>query len=156
MRLADPVGGHDMLIDKARIGQLIPHAGTMCLLDRVTTWDAETIQCVAISHLDARNPLRRGGRLSAICGVEYAAQAMAVHGALKSDAVDVGRAGYLASLRDVACCSSDIDTAGRELEVEAKLLIAESNRVIYAFRVRCAGQTLVSGRAAVVLGAKST
>ncbi|MGH7122490.1 MAG: phosphotransferase, partial [Acetobacteraceae bacterium] len=77
---------------------MIPHAGAMCLLDHVTEWSATGIRAVARSHLDPVNPLRRNGRLSAICGSEYALQAAALHGAL----VGGGRpqpAGRLVALR---------------------------------------------------------
>ena len=61
---------------------MIPHTGAMCLLDGVLQWDTSTIQCVSRSHRDAHNPLRIDGRLPTLCGIEYAAQAMAVHGGL--------------------------------------------------------------------------
>ena len=70
------------LLDKAAIAALIPHAGAMCLLDAVLAWDATTIACVASSHRSPANPLAGERRLDAVCGVEYAAQAMAVHGGL--------------------------------------------------------------------------
>jgi predicted hotdog family 3-hydroxylacyl-ACP dehydratase len=54
----------------------------MCLLERVTAWDAENIQCEAISHRDLNHPLGNNGKLDATAAIEYAAQAMAVHGAL--------------------------------------------------------------------------
>ena len=77
---------------------LVPHAGAMVLLDRVEAWDAETVQCRARSHLDPANPLRRAGRLAACCGIEYALQAAAVHGALLAGGV-AQAAGYVAALR---------------------------------------------------------
>jgi predicted hotdog family 3-hydroxylacyl-ACP dehydratase len=54
----------------------------MCLLDDVLSWDASRIRCRSASHRTPDNPLRAHGRLGAACGIEYAAQAMAVHGAL--------------------------------------------------------------------------
>ena len=47
----------------------------------------------ASSHRAADNPLRAHGRLGAACGIEYAAQAMAVHGALLAppDSAAAGR-----------------------------------------------------------------
>jgi predicted hotdog family 3-hydroxylacyl-ACP dehydratase len=63
-----------MQIDQAGIRALIPHAGAMCLLDRVESWDATHIRCVTDSHHRADNPLRQSNGLRAICGVEYAAQ----------------------------------------------------------------------------------
>ena len=49
------------------------------------------------------NPLRAHDRLSAACGIEYAAQAMAVHGALCAglDGQQTPRNGLLASVRGV-------------------------------------------------------
>jgi predicted hotdog family 3-hydroxylacyl-ACP dehydratase len=80
----------------------LPHAGRMCLLDRLVAWDSESITCHASSHRDADNPLRSGGRLHAVAGVEYAAQAVALHGSLlaahdASTARDGGRFGLLSS-----------------------------------------------------------
>ena len=69
-------------MNHAAICARLPHAGRMCLLERVETWDGESITCIASSHRDADNPLRANGRLHAVCGVEYAAQAMALHGSL--------------------------------------------------------------------------
>jgi predicted hotdog family 3-hydroxylacyl-ACP dehydratase len=54
----------------------------MCLLDEVTGWDTERISCRTSTHRAADNPLRAHGQLGIACGIEYAAQAMAAHGAL--------------------------------------------------------------------------
>ena len=75
------------MIDANRIRELIPHAGTMCLLENVVELDDTSISCETCSHLDPRNPLRHKGHLSSLCGIEYAAQAMALHGALRSGAL---------------------------------------------------------------------
>jgi predicted hotdog family 3-hydroxylacyl-ACP dehydratase len=137
-------------LDKAGIARRIPHAGAMCLLDGVLSWDATHIACVASSHREAGNPLARDGRLDSVCGVEYASQAMAVHGSLVSD----GRppaAGYLASLRDVVCMVERLDLLEDDLVVSAELLIADGNRVIYRFCLTSSGAPVMSGRAAVLL-----
>jgi predicted hotdog family 3-hydroxylacyl-ACP dehydratase len=63
------------------IAKLVPHHGSMCLLDRVVSWDSQHIQCETERHTMTTNPLRRQGSLPAICGVEFALQAMALHGA---------------------------------------------------------------------------
>ena len=75
-----PAGGEPL--DRRWIAAHIPHQGPMCLLEEVLTWDAARVRCRATSHRLASNPLRAGGRLGAVCGVEYAGQAMAVHGAI--------------------------------------------------------------------------
>src|SRR2546425_12108681 len=90
------------MLDHAWIAGHIPHQGSMCLLDCVEAWDAERIQCRAISHRALDNPLRAHNQLGAACGIEYAAQAMAVHGALLAPADSTApRAGYLVSVRGV-------------------------------------------------------
>ncbi|MGH8502676.1 MAG: hypothetical protein ACREVE_09435, partial [Gammaproteobacteria bacterium] len=73
-------------VDKDAIRALIPHAGTMCLLDAVLEWDDESIHCTSETHRAADNPLRREGRLSALHAFEYGAQAVAVHGGLRARA----------------------------------------------------------------------
>jgi predicted hotdog family 3-hydroxylacyl-ACP dehydratase len=141
-----------MLIDAARIREMIPHQGAMCLLDGVVAWDQDTILCTASSHRAADNPLRRDGRLSAICGIEYAAQAMALHGALSGQSGQPQRPGLLASVRDARCHAARLDLATGELTVAARRLLSEGSRMIYSFSLSCAGAPLVDGRAAVVLG----
>jgi len=86
-----------MRLDRAWIESRIPHHGPMCLLDEVIGWDAERITCTSSSHRSADNPLRARGRLGIACGIEYAAQAMAVHGALIA-ALEAGR-GVAGSLK---------------------------------------------------------
>src|SRR6185436_4156135 len=66
------------------IARLVPQAGAMCLLDEIVSFDERAIVCRASSHRSPGNPLRCDGRLSAFAGIEYGAQAMAVHGALQA------------------------------------------------------------------------
>jgi predicted hotdog family 3-hydroxylacyl-ACP dehydratase len=139
------------VIDKAVIAGLVPHAGAMCLIERVLHWDAVGINCATASHRAANHPLARDGRLSAICGVEYAAQAMAIHGRLTGAAAERPRAGYLASLRDVACAADRLDLVTTELRIEAEQLFGDGDSVIYRFALRGDDRLLLSGRAAVVL-----
>ena len=110
------------------------------------------IACAAISHTDPENPLRAGGCLPAIAGIEYAAQAMAMHGSLTGEG---GRptAGYLASVREVVCSVERLDLLQGAIIVTAELLIAEGARVIYRFDLTCGGQPVLRGRAAVVIDA---
>ncbi len=141
-----------MLIDRSGIARLIPHSGDMVLLDGVLHWDAAGIDCVAESHRQPANPLRRGAILGILCGIEYAAQAMALHGAL-GGGESQPRGGFLASLRDLACHTDRLDMLPGTLAVSAKRLHGEAGRVIYAFALRHDGQMLLEGRAAVVLAA---
>jgi predicted hotdog family 3-hydroxylacyl-ACP dehydratase len=140
-----------LVVTKERIATMIPHAGNMCLLDGVARWNSENISCVSTSHRKPDNPLRVQGRLSAISGIEYAAQAMALHGALTGGAGGVSRAGYLASVRDVVCRRRDLDGLTGDLIVDAQQLLAEGRRVLYEFRLQIGTTEVLSGRAAVVL-----
>ena len=141
-------------LDHAWIARHIPHQGSMCLLDYVEAWDRERIQCRASSHRAADNPLRAYGRLGAACGIEYAAQAMAVHGALLAPA-DGGsaRAGYLVSARGTRLQVARLDDIAADLLVEATCITRSENNVLYQFSVSAAGRLLLDGRAAVVLNA---
>src|SRR5258708_3794232 len=94
---------------RTAIAGLIPHSGAMCLLDEVLAWDAATIKCRTASHRQLGNPLSRGGSLAAICGIEYAAQAMAVHGRLADATGDRPVSGFLASVREVHCNVGRLD-----------------------------------------------
>lgn len=140
-----------MLIDRTGIARLIPHAQRMCLLDGVLSWDEVRLRCTTSTHREADNPLRRNGRLGVLCGVEYAAQAMALHGALAADA-GRSRAGYLASVRAAVCHVDRLDQVAGPLSVVIECLHGDSERRIYSFAVSGDGHVLLTGRAAVVLG----
>jgi len=145
-----------MTIEQSEIRKLIPHAGAMCLLERVEHWDETRIRCSASSHRRGDNPLRRAGRLRAICAVEYAAQAMAVHGALVAPRQGPPRVGLLVSLRDVACAAVQLDDQPGVLTIEAQRQLGGPTEVVYAFAVRAGGTELLTGRATVVFGAGSS
>lgn len=144
------------MLDKAWIAQHIPHQGAMCLLDRVLDWDAEHIRCAASSHRLADNPLRAANRLGAANGIEYAAQAMAVHGALLASQTGDAtppKAGYLTSVRTVQLHVNRLDTIASELTVCAQRLMGDENNILYAFSVLAGAQPLLEGRASVMLNA---
>lgn len=140
-----------MLLNASGIAQLIPHAGDMCLLEGVLEWDEKRIRCLGRSHREAANPLRVAGHLHAMSAIEYAAQAMATHGALTGRTRGRPRAGYLVSLRDVTCHEIVLDELAGDLTVEAETLVADAGRVLYRFSVRVGNTDVVGGRAMVVL-----
>ena len=141
------------MLTRPEIVARIPHAGLMCLLERVMQYSSDTITCAAISHRDKENPLASDRQLPVLCGIEYAAQAMAVHGAL-TGALDVRpRAGYLAALRDVKTMRSRLDDLAGELTIEAQKIMGDGNQVIYQFNLSGDGQTVLTGRATVILEA---
>lgn len=126
----------------------------MCLLDCVEAWDRERIRCRASSHRSADNPLRSYGRLGAACGIEYAAQAMAVHGALLAPAdSSSARFGYLVSVRGTQLRVPRLDDIADDLLVEASCITRSESNILYQFSVSAAGRVLLDGRAAIVLDA---
>jgi predicted hotdog family 3-hydroxylacyl-ACP dehydratase len=141
-----------MQLDRAWIEANIPHHGRMCLLDEVIGWDAQRIRCRATSHRLPDHPLRSHGRLGAAAGIEYAAQAMAAHGALTGG---TGRpeAGFLAALRDVRFNVLRLDTIEGELICDAVLVAGDGGSALYEFVVRTESKRLMSGRATVVFDA---
>jgi predicted hotdog family 3-hydroxylacyl-ACP dehydratase len=141
------------VLNHAEIAARIPHQGSMCLLDAVLDWSESAISCRAVSHTDPANPLRAEGRLGAANGVEYAAQAMAVHGSLLAAASDKPRQGYLTSIRGVQLHVARLDNLPGELSVQAERLSGDSNHILYQFSLGHAGRCLLEGRAAVILDA---
>jgi predicted hotdog family 3-hydroxylacyl-ACP dehydratase len=141
------------LLDRAAIAARIPHQGSMCLLDAVLACSDTVIDCRAVSHRDPANPLRADGRLGAAAGIEYAAQAMAVHGALLAASGERPRQGYLASVRGVDLWVERLDDLSGPLEIHAERLSGDAQNILYQFALRHAGELLLTGRAAVVLDA---
>ena len=146
-------------LDHAGIAARVPHAGRMCLLDTLLAWSDQHICCSASSHQDPAHPLRSGGVLSAACGIEYAAQAMALHGGLMAG-VDTGgahgttppSAGFLASARNVTLHVPRLDDVPGPLRIEATRLAGDSGQALYRFSLHAdSGALLVEGRATVVL-----
>lgn len=144
-------------LDRDGIASRIPHSGRMCLLDRLERWDAARIVCVATGHRDADHPLRTASGLLSPVAIEYAAQAMALHGALIGESAAFGdeapavRPGYLASVRDVRFSRLRLDELEGELVVEAERQAGDARQILYRFSVAHGGETLAAGRAAVVL-----
>ena len=126
----------------------------MCLLDHVEAWDQQRIRCRASSHRAADNPLRAYNQLGAACGIEYAAKAMAVHGALLAPPdSSSARVGYLVSVRGTQLHVPRLDDIAVDLRVEATCITRSENNILYQFSVSAAGRLLLDGRAAVVLNA---
>jgi predicted hotdog family 3-hydroxylacyl-ACP dehydratase len=142
-----------MLATRADISKVIPHTGDMCLLDGVLECDAQRIRCISSTHRATDNPMRSGDTLLALCGIEYAAQAMAVHGAWDAKFDQKPRAGYLAALRDVTCHTMRLDDLNDDLIIEAEKVMGDEARVIYQFRIQAGTKDIMSGRATVVLDA---
>jgi predicted hotdog family 3-hydroxylacyl-ACP dehydratase len=165
------------MLNRAWIEARIPHQGRMCLLDEVLDWDAQHIRCRTATHRAPDNPLRSHDRLGVACGIEYAAQAMALHGALAGGAANVAanaadvpangaangavdtiagrssRVGLLASVRDVRLVVLRLDDIESDLICEVTHLAGDSLTALYEFALRDRDRSLLSGRASVILDA---
>ena len=134
------------------IASLVPHAGRMCLLERVLDWDESTVTLATVTHRDPANPLRSDGRLRAIHLCEYGAQAMAVHGGLRARSRgERAQPGMLVSLRDVLLDCDDVHDLVGELLITARCVRESPSAWQYDFRVSHGTRLLAQGRATVSL-----
>lgn len=150
-----------VLLDHAGIARLVPHSGAMCWLNTLLSWSPDDITCSAINQGQADHPLRTVHGLLAHCGLEYAAQAMALHGGLRAGGLDPQRqaqaqaevsAGYLASARSVRCHVARLDDIAGALLIQAQRVAGDAQQALYQFTVSDeSARLLVEGRAAVVL-----
>ena len=142
----------DEALDRAGIAARIPHSGAMALLDALQSWSAQGLHCSAISHRDPANPLRSQGRLPATAAIEYAAQAMALHGALACPEGSASTAGFLASVRAVRLQVARLDDIEGPLHIAVQRLAGDAAQALYAFTLDDErGRRLAEGRAAVIL-----
>ena len=146
-----------MQLNRAWIEAHIPHHGRMCLLDEVVSWSSERICCRSGGHRAADHPLRAHGRLGVACGIEFAAQTMAVHGALVADVPEARDgpdakppAGFLASVRGVRMHVVRLDDVESDLICDALRIAGDQGTILYEFEVRSAAMALLSGRATVL------
>jgi predicted hotdog family 3-hydroxylacyl-ACP dehydratase len=131
---------------------LIPHAGSMCLLDAVRHFDDSTIHAISSSHLRTDHPLRGIHGLHAMHLAEYGAQATAVHGALlaRSRGVETVKPGRLVSLREFVLNVETLDELSGMLDITAQCLYADESGAQYSFFIEHVGAPLASGRVAVI------
>jgi predicted hotdog family 3-hydroxylacyl-ACP dehydratase len=130
----------------------VPHSGTMCLLHALHESSDKHVLCSTTSHRAADNPLRSASGLLSCNAIEYAAQAMALHGAMTVASNDPPRGGRLASVRGVKLHAPRLDTIAGPLFVHAERLAGDVGQAMYQFTLRDEQQqTLVQGRATVLL-----
>lgn len=143
-------------LEAAGIAARVPHAGRMCLLERLLSWDADSVHCSADNHRAGDHPLRSTSGLLAPCAVEYAAQAMALHAALIAPPDGAPPAGMIAALREVRFGVATLHDLAGELQVHAQRVAGDASLVSYRFRVDTAdGRLVAHGRATVLLDAKA-
>ena len=125
----------------------------MCLLEEVISWDNTHARCRSTSHRSVDNPLRAHERLGIACGIEYAAQTMAVHGALVAAATGgVAPRGMLASVRGIRFEGDRLDTTESDLITVVQRLAGDDRTAMYDFSVWADEVVLLSGRATIAFG----
>jgi predicted hotdog family 3-hydroxylacyl-ACP dehydratase len=139
-------------LTKDELVAFLPHAGSMRLLERVASWDESSIRCHTKTHHDSVNPLRRGGCLDAVAGLEYAAQAMGLHvGLLDGGTSSGGAIGYVGGVRDVLFGIDRLDDCPDELTVDATRLFMGNDSFLYRFAISSGGREVMSGRVSIFL-----
>lgn len=135
------------------IAHYLPHQGNMCLLEKVETYDAENILCQTESHLDPQHPLRTAAGLASIHGVEYAAQAAALHIALSppSSSTPLPKSGFLAALQDCQRYQDWLDQENTPLQIAGHRLFVDAARgAKYQFRIFTKTQVLLTGELLII------
>ncbi len=143
-------------LSKLKLCELLPHGETMCLLDAVESWDSSGIVCIATSHQKRPHPLRNKEQLHSICGLEYAAQAMAVHVGLTSPPPTISSTiGYLGGVRELRIGTSRLDSHMDPLRIFADLLFSQAHNFMYYFKITSNEKSLLSGRASIFIQYKT-
>lgn len=139
-------------LERVAFEPLLPHTGTMCLLDRVLAWDDRHIRCRAASHRNPGHPLAEAGRLHAVCGVEYAAQAAALHAGLMAPANrdEAATAGYLAGIRHLSLARLRLDDLADDLIIAAERQLADRGGLVYDFRIAAGAHPVLAGRLSIL------
>ena len=135
-------------IKKIHFQDLIPHEGSMVLIDQVDDWDLNKISCSSRSHLLSNNPLMVNNSLSAMHLIEYGAQAMAIHrGLLTGKSLQ----GFLAAVRDANFFIDNLDNVHGALHIQAIFELKINDNVIYTINVTDENNALLlKARASVV------
>ncbi|NOT85929.1 MAG: hypothetical protein HOP02_14365 [Methylococcaceae bacterium] len=135
-------------LNKDQFAHLIPHVGSMSLIDFVDCWGDQQIICRSSTHKDPANPLRFNGTLSAIHLIEYGAQSMAIHGGLLSGKSSPG---FLAAARNVHLYTDHLNDVNGELIITADAALKIHNSAVYDFTIMDSDQhLLLEARATVI------
>lgn len=134
------------MLNKSDFASLISHGGLMCLMDQIVTFDDNSILCRTGSHRSTNNPLRRLGQLSCLTSIEYAAQAMALHGALlaQQDHRQLPQ-GFIGSLRDAVFHVDRLDALAFDLHIRAHRILTQRTAMMYECEIQGDGQAVFSG-----------
>ena len=87
-----------------------------------------------------------------IAGLEYAAQAMAVHVGLTTDiSKDNASVGYFGAVRDVQIGSRTFQQFAEDLTIDASLILGQQMSFMYSFSMKANQIMLLQGRASIFI-----
>ena len=137
-----------MLKNHHKLCELIPHERAMCLLDSVTRWDDEHIECISSSHLERDNPLLDGGRLNCVNAIEYGAQAAAIHGILmaRKSGAQPPTSGVLVQVKNMQIKDCDLAQLSAEMDIHAHRIYSDNTSMVYTITISCKSEVLLDGR----------
>lgn len=125
------------------IRELVPHAGPMCLLDRVLAVEGETLSAEVVVPADGL--FSRDGGVGAWVGIEYMAQAVAAWAGWQARQLgEKPRIGLLLGTRRYRCSVARF-AAGQRLQVEiARGYQADNGLGQFECRIHADGEELAS------------
>jgi predicted hotdog family 3-hydroxylacyl-ACP dehydratase len=119
------------------IARLLPHKGAMCLLDNALDCNAESIRCLADAARPG-HPLRDAAGVSVVHGVEYGAQAAALHQMITRPELRGATGGMLLQMRNVEFSADYLDRLPQPLTITARCAMASSELARYFFAIHSA------------------
>ena len=125
------------------MAEVVPHRPPMLLLDEITSWDGQRVECRLVPRDDS--PFVEAGRAPATLAIEYMAQCIAVYVGLMAHARgEPVRIGYLAGARDVTLDAHEF-RVGEVLYVEASHIWGDDALGSFACAVRREGAVVAKG-----------
>ena len=135
------------MLGRDGIAALIPHQGSMCLLERVVEWDDQHVVLETASHRSPQTPCAlTAGCERSICASTARRPWPCMAGCARQVSGVQPKPGMLVSLRSVQFGRDYIEDLPGDLRVEAVCLQADAASLQYRFRVTHAEEMLAEGR----------
>jgi predicted hotdog family 3-hydroxylacyl-ACP dehydratase len=140
--------------DRSSLRGLLPHQGSMFLIERIAHFDRSGIECLTSTHRDPHNPLRDASGLPVHAAIEYAAQAAGLHGGLLNRAVNPEappQQGYLAVISQLHWSVERLDDLPGPLRIRARRTAVTAGGRAYHVDVDHADSPILSGDLVIAL-----
>lgn len=136
------------------IAELLPHAAPMILIESLLEAGENYLACRTKSHLSPDNPLRIDGILNIFSGIEYAAQAMALHARLSSapgQEAEQPPRGFVATVSKVQAFAHRLDEYEQPLTIRVDQIACSRDSSLYTFTLSAGAAQLLEGQLMAVL-----